>query len=600
MIQIIAVMFTFSFSSAFAALQYEGTTTEVKPIAEVTDFDDYDGLDATAKYYGTLGMSTIQQKSKVIGLENDKDDADGLYPADLQAKVDAAYDTAIAAVKAAKTNKEMVTAEKKKNDALELLDINNNTYDALHASYTNAKFTVDTGYYAIPEYGIIHVAGDENEQADLVLNAAGNKALCNWLMDQGYYGYNSDAAYATVLGGKTVKNAVLDLLDDCYVGYEKLEDVYDPDEDARAIDLTAYGRTVYAEYADAVGSYEDWEDKRTTTIEEYVAVIDKLAAFDNKYGFLPEYTTNPAADFTIATDSYKLLVAIDNWKIANLAAVESINKINTAAGYDTAKADIIATAKTLLGVIDAYGDGNGLDDYYGLGTAMTSPEMTAVSGALTVLMKDGTSDLNTAKDTFTENVPVGTTTATFDSSEANVKALADARALFDAYVNDYSFAYEAGLPGVPGIVNVGGLVDYECKLLAAEYNKANIAGVAEKADALDNAKYVALLNNATVKVTTVKEGKKVTVNAKVDAASMSALLGLNSDVTTVEYKFYHKAPNKAYKLTKTKTVNHITYTKSLKKGKNSFRVGVVLKDAKGNVLAEKSYKASTLGYRTIK
>ena len=135
----------------------------------------------------------------------------------------------------------------------------------------------------------------------------------------------------------------------------------------------------------------------------------------------------------------------------------------------------------------------------------------------------------------------------------------------------------------------------EARILAGEHNKAAAAGFDAKQNKLDQ-----VLNNATVKVTTVKEGKKVTVNAKIDATSLYNLYQAGN-FETVEYKFYHKAPGKSYKLTKTKDVNYITYTsKSLKAGKNSFRVGIVIKDAKGNVVAEKNYKASSLAYRTIK
>ena len=615
--QIFAVICTFSFGSAFAALQYEGTTTEVKPVAEVNDFYGY-ATNPTDKYNGTFGISTIQQKSEVAGLEYSKLVLSTSYPADLQAKVDAAYDAAIAAVKAAKTNKEMMLAEENFADTMVLLSLSGKDRTSLLAKYdavTATDYVAEDGYYMIPDYGTIYVTGNKVDSK--------NDVLGNWLMDQGYYGYTTNSALVTALGSKTVKNAVATLLDDTYIGKVTLADVYDPSNTSvQAKQLEAYGRQVYAEYADAVGSFEEYIDssKKTTTIDEFVAVMDKLYAFNAKYGFdgtcaidpTDNCLSNSTADYAISLDN-KLLVAIDNWYVTNLSATyDKLSKINKDADYTAAKADIIAAAKTILDTIDKYDTASSniaaglVQDYFGLANEMTGYVYQTVATALGKLMAEDCETLYKVftLDTFTENVPVtATKTATFDSSEANLKALTAARTAFDAYVNDYEFAY-AGVQTeeslASGVWKLSLLRDAELRLLAAEYNKANIAAVAEKADELDNAKYVALLNNATVKVTTVKEGKKVTVNAKVDAASMSALLGLNSDVTTVEYKFYHKAPGKAYKLTKTKTVNHITYSKSLKKGKNSFRVGVVLKDAKGNVLATKSYQASSLGYRTIK
>ena len=111
----------------------------------------------------------------------------------------------------------------------------------------------------------------------------------------------------------------------------------------------------------------------------------------------------------------------------------------------------------------------------------------------------------------------------------------------------------------------------------------------------------AYLNNATVKVTTKALGNgKIRVNARIDAQTFEKLLGAMDEGSTVSYKFYQKkAKATSFKGPKEKSRNYITYTKaSLKKGtKYQFQCGVVIKDKDGKVVAEKSYKASTVGSR---
>ena len=185
----------------------------------------------------------------------------------------------------------------------------------------------------------------------------------------------------------------------------------------------------------------------------------------------------------------------------------------------------------------------------------------------------------------------------FDSSEDNVKALEAKRAAYDEFVKNYG--YSTGISDTADRTNEV----IESELLAAEYNKAHDAELDKKEDTVSDGLVQAYLNNATVKVTSTKlAAKKVRVQAKVTSADFQHLMTIvGTNDYTLSYKFYFKAPGKSFKLTKTKGVNYITYTsKSLKAGKNSFRVGLVVKDADGKVIAEKSYKASSLAYRTIK
>ena len=134
-------------------------------------------------------------------------------------------------------------------------------------------------------------------------------------------------------------------------------------------------------------------------------------------------------------------------------------------------------------------------------------------------------------------------------------------------------------------------------LLAAEHNQGADAAY----DVKDTQKLQAYLNNATLKVTTKALGNnKIRVNARFDAETYKDIVAECGNDYTISYKFYQKsAKATSFKGPKEKSRNYITYTKaSLKKGtKYKFQCGVVIKDAQGNVVAEKSYKASTTGSR---
>ena len=214
------------------------------------------------------------------------------------------------------------------------------------------------------------------------------------------------------------------------------------------------------------------------------------------------------------------------------------------------------------------------------GKPATADKMDVLTAAYNFYKDADVDALTTAATKFTELKGND-----FDKSEKNVAALEAARKLYDENVKNYN-AYNSTI---------------EAKILAAEYNKAAAAGYKEKEDKIDTSKVQAYLNNATVKVTTKALGNtKIRVNARIDATSFNYILGEMSDGCTVSYKFYYKKAGAAsYKASKVKDRNYITYTKvSLKKGtKYKFQCEVTIKDVDGNVVATKSYKASTVGSR---
>lgn len=614
-LMVVAVLFTFSFGSAFAALQYGTDPTVSTPVAEKSDFTGYSTASDATKVQGTFGISTIEQKSEVAGLEAKKADADGVYPADLQAKVDAAYDTAIAAVKVAKTNKEMNTAKEALNKALEKLDLADNSYEALKKAANfleNVTFPVDDGYYMIPDCGSIYVTEGKGV-------TAGNDVVFDWLMDQGYYGYVSPKAWEDVLTGKTVKNAVVSWLEEYYVGEYTFNQVFENAEVEGVVvkvsNLSKYGRKVYAEYLDLYEDMEAYFEKKTTTVDEFCKFVSEYDAFLEKYDVtfgdeVEDFVVFPNDETGKALN--KLLVAIDKWYIDNYEdSIDAIKKINTAAGYTAAKADILATAKKIVADMDKYSEYGEDFEYLVIYMLDEGNGFITVLNALEKVITADAAALEKLDAAYTENVPVtgSNDKANFDSSEANLAAIAAARAAFDAYVADYTFAYEANEAygdgeSVQGVADIEKLVDYETKLLAAEYNKTAVPAKAEEINAEEAAKIQAFLNNATLKVTTTALGNnKIRVQAKVDAETYRDLVKYLGDDYTISYKFYHKtAAGKTYKAANEKNRNYITYTKiSLKKGvKYKFRCALIVKNADGKVVATKSYKASTVGSRVCR
>jgi len=180
----------------------------------------------------------------------------------------------------------------------------------------------------------------------------------------------------------------------------------------------------------------------------------------------------------------------------------------------------------------------------------------------------------------------------FDASEKNVSAVKAKRAAYDALVSNYGYA-DINTNGIPYTSAAGS----EALILAAEHNQGADAAY----DVKDTKKLQAYLNNATLKVTTKALGNnKIRVNARFDAETYKDIVAECGNDYTISYKFYQKsAKATSFKGPKEKSRNYITYTKaSLKKGtKYKFQCGVVIKDAQGNVVAEKSYKASTTGSR---
>ena len=447
------------------------------------------------------------------------------------------------------------------------------------ASTTDVKMPLylEPGTYLLPEYGYF----SSTEFSGISFNPAiatnsnmseQEQVVLTWLLDNGYYTGKMMTSAAARAAFEAALVKVNDATSSKTVMTNLSENVNVPDASATSLAVSAFyeGKALVKQASEAA----------ITDFDAVDALYTKIDDFETKYCVSLETTISNVWD-----------AALNYYVSANFtadkAALDKIKASEVVANKDA----FVAFAEKVLAFEEKYG----LDLYGANASYMSNAYVAAYGGTADTPLYN----LGTAFSKFDVEAyePFENAGAALGVNEAQKLTLSD-KAAFEAYVAAYDAykaevskdAYEDATFSIDDAA-----IETEAFILAG---KANLEYLANDTDVAAS-KVDQLLNNATVKVTTVKEGKKVTVNAKVDATTMAQILA-GSKVATVEYKFYHKAPGKAYKLTKTKNVNHITYTKSLKAGKNSFRVGVVLKDAKGNVVGEKSYKASTLGYRTIK
>ena len=326
------------------------------------------------------------------------------------------------------------------------------------------------------------------------------------------------------------------------------------------------------------------------------ALVKKINDFNDKYAGL-DYAKNLLVDGEFKTAIWdsglqKVSLAANYFDqyAAEVGAVPEVKKLT-----DADKATVIALHKKV----------NALEDSYAATWKYGKADLTKVTGTyadyerLKAAYKHFLeADVKAFKalenfEEVTQGTVEGTTTKYFfDASEKNVGAVKAQRAAYDALVSNYGYA-DINTNGIP----YTSAANSEARILAAEHNQGADAAY----DVKDTKKLQAYLNNATLKVTTKALGNnKIRVNARFDAETYKDIVAECGNDYTISYKFYQKsAKATSFKGPKEKSRNYITYTKaSLKKGtKYKFQCGVVIKDAQGNVVAEKSYKASTTGSR---
>ena len=330
------------------------------------------------------------------------------------------------------------------------------------------------------------------------------------------------------------------------------------------------------------------------------ALVKKINDFKDKYAELTYAKTLLVEDefknaiWNVAPKESSLAANYFDQYAAEVGAVPEVKKLT-----DADKATVVALYKK----VDALGD-----TYAATWKYANNVDLAKVTGSY-----DDYKRLNAAYKHFLdadvkafnalesfEAVTQGTVEGTtnkyyFDASEKNVSAVKAKRAAYDALVSNYGYA-DIHVNGITYTSAAGS----EALILAAEHNQGADAAY----DVKDTKKLQAYLNNATLKVTTKALGNsKIRVNARFDAETYKDIVAECGNDYTISYKFYQKsAKATSFKGPKEKSRNYITYTKaSLKKGtKYKFQCGVVIKDAQGNVVAEKSYKASTTGSRVCR
>ena len=562
---VIAVMFTFSFSSAFA-LETEAYKAQTSG-NELYTVDAYKLTTGTDN--GSYGITEAYRATELAGLKTAKLAAKTVYFANDVEAVKALYDTAMDAVKAAKTCQEALAAKTALATARKAYDLkaSESDFKAL-VSQTNVGIgsklsTTVAPYYFVPGYGYVSYTDINKDVATLTSLTEityGQDVIYAWFLGEGYRTAAKAKAAAATLASTYVPCTA-----EWIASVQKEYDAINAKAQAAKAAYSAEG--TYAAYS--AGSY---------TLADLDAIYAEEAAFEAKY-----VSATNVALFTGTNTMWKA------WEVFNsgAASTEKFLAYQYMHQFDAEVTAVDLTDKTAVCAL--YNKINNLKDDFDYIT-LAYPTAPAKYGEL----KDAYDAFKTADETelSTMNTKFKVMSGSaapyyFDDSAKNVEGLEAARKAYDAYYTNYEAYYNEGL---------------EAQILAAEHNMKAAAGFDAKDDKKATSIVKTYLNNATVTVKTTKlAAKKVRVQAKVDAQTLEQIVKNLDKGFTVEYKFYHKAPGKSFKLTKTKGVNYITYTsKSLKAGKNSFRVGIVIKDADGKVLATKDYQASSLAYRTIK
>ena len=592
---VIAVMFTFSFSSAFATIDWVGETTG-KYLTQDTDFKEptlsatnvsvggEEGI--TEAYRAQLTKEAKDQLKKIKKNENvaGVTGATGNVPAVTATKFYAPektkavslYENYIESLKTVKTAKDAKDAKDRLVKSVGELDDKYATYetvfgDAVTANTTKLNLTRLAGRnqttqadYYLPGYGFIPYNQGATEVA---LNA--HDFIKTWLFDNDYRA--TDAEIAS--GAKALVSALV-------------------------LKTTTYKDNVDKESGAIVDEIYKYTDKAAelryglpaSDAEGVDALVKKIKAFNEKYYGLthtdgtPEIGDNGLIAAVNAAEKSLAANYFDQY-YNEVYVIPEVKKLT-----DADKANVVAVYKKVNALLDTYED---LWDY----ASITAVDNYAVD--YTKRLKPAYEHFLNADveafnklDSFTAYKMSGNK-AYFDASEKNVAALTAKRTAYDALVSNYGYD-DLGTVASPAYTTA---VADEALILAAEYNKTADAGY----DVKDNSKIQAYLNNATVKVTTKALGnRKIRVQAKIDTESFKYILAEMEAGSTVSYQFYHKtAAATTYKASTVKERNYITYTsKSLKKGtKYKFQCAVIIKDASGNVVATKDYKASTIGSR---
>jgi hypothetical protein len=259
--------------------------------------------------------------------------------------------------------------------------------------------------------------------------------------------------------------------------------------------------------------------------------------------------------------------------VANRAALNTaIGDLRTAMNYEISKAYAQADKKdkaALKDIAKMVEDAN--DALVALGAEGNIEDPT-------------TSNLSKIKNTEKEAVINAIKNLPLNITEADRAKVEAARALYDAYVADWTDVNDADTGYVAAeITNFSDLSLAEAAL-----------AIIDDAAKLDDKAAKAYVQDLAIAVRTAKSGKKVKVTVNADVQT------LIDNGFTVEYKFYKSTKKSSgYKNTVNKTTNTYTNTNPVK-GKNYYKVKLVVKNADGTVVATTPLTQCKYGVRTMK
>lgn len=291
------------------------------------------------------------------------------------------------------------------------------------------------------------------------------------------------------------------------------------------------------------------------------ALTDKAAvvAAKDAYDALPADAKNYVTNAVTLNAAVKAVEKAEAYSVAGMVnALPTVAKLTVAdkeavkAAKDAYKAYADTEAYDTLGTPTYDNTANKLYNFDAALEKIKNLEKDAIADAYKALNNKYVADKLTAEDA------------------AAVKALQDAIA---AYIEEYA----------------------ETPSVAIENGTAKIAAVvAALAPEFGDAEAKAYVQDLAIAVRTAKSGKKVKVTAKADVQT------LVDNGYTVTYKFYKSTKKgSGYKNTVNKTTNTYTNTNPVK-GKNYYKVKLVVKNADGAVVATTPLTQCKYGVRTIK
>lgn len=627
-VRIIAVMFTFSFSSAFAAVDWTGETAS-KYLTEQGDYElgtavTGEPADGDVSKRGTEGITeayraqlTADAKAELKFVKGNTTPFYAPEKAEAVALIEA-YIESLKTVKTAKDAKELkdklakevgvftapstlvTTNSTLKDKATVLAAAANATTGIAAAGEATIDITrivaraADNDLY-LPGYVTLDNDGKNNN--DNVVTTATNPTKSGFSLD------GATAAKASKIFVTSPATGVHAKVVDWFMDNDyRAKGDFDAGARAFAAALkakdAAYIKTVTDErdaiqteiykYVDKDATLRPGRSLPLSDLEGIDALVKKINDFNDNYaGFGLTFVDTEFK--TVITGSDKLADSYFDQYYSEVSAVPEVKKLT-----DADKATVVALYKKVVALEDSYDD---VWTYAGEGSAAGNAyDFAKLEDAYKHFLKKDVKAYGELAS-FDEITKGSAGKYYFDASEKNVNALKAKRAAYDALVKDYGYA---DLAKVAGGMSYKDAAKAEALILAAEHNM----GADADYDVQDNTKLQTYLNNATLKVTTNALGNnKIRVQARFDADTYKDIVAECGNDYTISYQFYHKtAAASTYKAAKVKDRNYITYTsKSLKKGtKYKFQCAVLITDADGNVVAQKDYKASTIGSRVCR